>query len=214
MVGEADSIIAAEFLARVAGYRSAGTRSLVGLAGPPGSGKSHLAAYLSRSLSPAPPVVPMDGFHLAQPVIDAKGLSNRKGAPETFDAWGFVNLIDRLVGSAEDGVVYAPKLDRSIEEPIAGAIGVGPADGLVIVEGNYLLLDEAPWDQIRPALDLCAYLELDDETRVRRLVARHVRYGRTPTEAERFVRESDERNAALIKATRDHADVVVRTDPP
>ena len=171
-----------------------------------------MAVHLARSLNPAPPVVPMDGFHLAQAVINAKGLANRKGAPETFDAWGFVNLVDRLAGPAGDAVVMAPKFDRSIEEPIAGAIPVVPGDGLVIVEGNYLLLDESPWERIRPALDLCAYLELDDEIRMCRLIDRHVRYGRTRPEAECFVRDSDERNAQLIKTTRERADVVVRME--
>ena len=154
----------------------------------------------------------MDGFHLAQAVIDQKGLGDRKGSPETFDAWGFVNLVERLASPAGGGVVYAPKFDRSLEEPMAGAIPVRPADGLLIVEGNYLLLDESPWTQIRPALDLCAYLEIGDATRILHLVDRHVRYGKPRLEAERFVRNSDERNAQLIKATRNRADFIVRMD--
>ena len=213
MVGEPRRVSRSKLLESVAGIQAAGARRLIGIAGPPGSGKSHLAAHLARSLSPAPPVVPLDGFHLAQAVIDAKGLSDRKGAPETFDAWGFASLITRIASPAGDAVVYAPKFDRSIEEPIAGAVPVEPTDQLVIVEGNYLLRDESPWDRIRPALDLCVYLELDDETRIGRLVARHVRYGKTRPEAERFVRDSDERNARLIHTTRDRADFVVRMDP-
>ncbi|MCY3651132.1 MAG: nucleoside/nucleotide kinase family protein [Acidimicrobiaceae bacterium] len=202
----------AELLELAAGCHSGGQRCLLGLVGPPGSGKSTLAAYLAESLRPSPPVVPLDGFHLAQAVIDAEGLSGRKGAPETFDGWGFASLIARMTNPAGDTIVYAPTFDRSIEEPVAGAIPVGPGDSLVIVEGNYLLLEEPPWDRIRPALDLCVYLELDDGTRVRRLVERHVRYGKTPTEAERFARNSDERNAHLIKSTCDRADFIVRMD--
>ena len=196
----------------MAGIRAAERWGLVGLTGPPGSGKSSLAARLAGSLRPSPPVVAMDGFHLAQAVIEQKGLGDRKGSPETFDSRGFVNLVERLASPADDGVVYAPKFDRSIEEPIAGAIAVRPADGLVIVEGNYLLLDEPPWTQIRPALDLCAYLEIEDATRIRRLVDRHVRYGQPRLEAERFVHSSDEKNAQLIKATRNRADFIVRMD--
>ena len=214
MVGEPERIARSELLESVAGIQASGARHLVGLTGAPGSGKSSLAAQLARAVGPSPPVVPLDGFHLAQVVIEAMGIGDRKGSPETFDAWGFANLITRIASPADDAVVYAPKFDRSIEEPIAGAVPVGSTDGLVIVEGNYLLLDESPWDRIRPALDLCVYLELDNETRIGRLVARHVRYGKTRPEAERFVRDSDERNARLIETTRGRADFIVRMDPP
>ena len=195
------------------GLIGTGGRCLIGLTGPPGSGKSYLAARLAESLCPSPPVVPMDGFHLTRAVIDQKGLGNRKGSPQTFDPWGFVNLIERLASPAEGAVVYAPRFDRSIEEPIAGAIPISPTDGMVIVEGNYLLLGDSPWAEIRPALDFCVYLEIDDATRVRRLVERHVRYGKSRPEAVRFVRDSDEKNAHLIKATRNRADFIVRMDP-
>ena len=209
---EPECITRAELLEFAVGIHATERRCLMGLTGPPGSGKSTLAAYVAGSLCPSPPVVPMDGFHLAQAVIDQKGLGDRKGSPETFDPWGFVSLVERLASPAGGGVVYAPKFDRSIEEPLAGAIPVKPADGLVIVEGNYLLLDESPWTQMRPALDLCAYLEIEDAIRIRRLVDRHMRYGKPRREAERFVRNSDEKNAQLIKATRDRADFVVPMD--
>ena len=202
-------ITQAELLEIAVGINAAERRSLIGLTGPPGSGKSTLAECLAESLCPSPPVVSMDGFHLAQAVIDGKGLGSSKGSPETFDPWGFVNLIMRIARPADDAVVYAPQFDRDIEEPIAGAIPVRPTDGLVILEGNYLLLGESPWDQIRPLLDLCAYLEINDATRISRLVDRHVRYGKSRIEAERFVRSSDEVNAELIKATRNRADVMV-----
>ena len=207
-----DCITRAELLEFAVGIHATERRCLMGLTGPPGSGKSTLAAYVAGSLCPSPPVVPMDGFHLAQAVIDQQGLGDRKGSPETFDPWGFVNLVERLARPADDEVVYAPKFDRSIEESLAGAIPVKPADGLVIVEGNYLLLDESPWTQMRPVLDLCVYLEVEDAIRIRRLVDRHVRYGRPRHEAGRFVRSSDEKNARLIKATRNHADFIVRMD--
>ena len=212
MVDEPECITRAELLEFAVGIHATERRCLMGLTGPPGSGKSTLAAHVAGSLCPSPPVVAMDGFHLAQAVIDQKGLGDRKGSPETFDPWGFVNLVERLASPAGGGVVYAPKFDRSVEEPIAGAIPVGPADGLVIVEGNYLLLDESPWTQIRPALDLCAYLEIEDATRIRRLVDRHMRYGKSRLEAERFVHSSDEKNTQLIKASRNRADFIVRMD--
>ena len=209
---EPGCITQAELMELAVRIRAADRRYLIGLTGPPGSGKSTLAAHLARSLRTSPPVVSMDGFHLAQAVIDAKGLANRKGAPETFDPWGFADLVSRIASPADDAVVFAPRFDRSIEEPIAGAIPVGPADGLVIVEGNYLLLDKSPWNRIRPELNLCAYLELDAETRMRRLVDRHVLHGKTRPEAECFVRNSDEKNAQLVKKTRNRANFVVRPD--
>ena len=200
----------AELLEFVASIRATGKRILVGLTGPPGSGKSTLAAELAESLCSSPPIVPMDGFHLAQAVIEARGLADRKGSPETFDSWGFVQLLTQIARPDVDSVVYAPRFDRSIEEPIAGAVPIEPTDELVIVEGNYLLLDEPPWAQIRPVLHLCAYLELEDETRIRRLIERHVRHGKPRPEAERFVRDSDEKNAQLIKSGRSRADFIVR----
>ncbi len=208
---EPQHVTRAELRELVAGIDATGKRSLVGLTGPPGSGKSTLAAELAESLS-LPPVVPMDGFHLAQAVIEAKGLGDRKGSPETFDSRGFVHLLALIARPGDDSVVYAPRFDRSIEEPVAEAIPIGPTDGLVIVEGNYLLLNEQPWAQIRPMLHLCVYLELDDTTRIRRLIERHVRHGKPRPEAERFVRDSDEKNAQLIKADRCRADFIVRPD--
>lgn len=200
----------AELLELIAGIHATWKRLLVGLTGPPGSGKSTLAAELADSLCFLPPVVPMDGFHLTQAEIEAKGLADRKGSPETFDSRGFVRLLTQIARPADDSVVYAPRFDRSIEEPVANAIRIEPTDELVIVEGNYLLLDEPPWAQIRPVLHLCAYVELEDATRIRRLVERHVRYGKPRPEAERFVRESDEKNAQLVKSGRSRADFIVR----
>ena len=199
----------AELLEFVGGIRARGKRFLVGLTGPPGSGKSTLAAELAESLCSSPPIVPMDGFHLAHAVIEAKGLADRKGSPETFDSWGFVHLLNQIARPADNSVVYAPSFDRSIEEPVANAIPIRPSDELVIVEGNYLLLDEPPWAQIRPALYLCAYLEIDDAIRIRRLIERHVRHGKPRPVAERFVRDSDEKNAQLIKSGRSRADFIV-----
>ncbi len=209
--GEPDCITQVELLEIAGGINAQERRYLIGITGPPGSGKSTLAEFLAESLCPPPPVVPMDGFHLAQAVIEEKGLADRKGSPETFDPWGFVALIKRIARPADDAVAYAPQFHRHIEEPVAGAIPVTPAAGLVIVEGNYLFLGESPWNQIGPLLDLCVYVELDDATRISRLIDRHVRYGKSPIEAERFVRNSDEANTKLVKSTRNSADLIVCT---
>ncbi len=206
---EGRRVTPAEFAELAGGLRETGQRQAVGITGPPGAGKSTLASYLAQSLSQALPVVPMDGFHLAQDVIERNGLADRKGAPDTFDAWGFVHLVERIARPADDAVVYAPRYDRSIEEPVAGAIPVSPSDGLVIVEGNYLLLASQPWVQLRDLLDLCAYVELSDATRRQRLIDRHVRFGKPLAVATEFVHNSDEKNAELVEASKAQADLIV-----
>ncbi len=192
---------------------AAGTRRcLVGITGPPGVGKSSVAEWLGRELDGSMPVVAMDGFHLAQAVLDEAGTADRKGAPHTFDVAGFVALLRRLRDQPADEVVYAPRFDRHLEEPIAGAVPVHPTDHVVLVEGNYLLLDEPPWDEVRRLLDGCIHLDLDPAVRVERLIARHVEHGRSPEAAREWVRRSDERNAGLIDGARHRADVALDCD--
>ncbi|MEU9254404.1 nucleoside/nucleotide kinase family protein [Streptomyces sp. NPDC048270] len=198
-----------ELVGRAAALAAAGSRRILGIAGPPGAGKSTLAARLAEALGPRTAVVvPMDGFHLAQAELVRLGLADRKGAPETFDAAGYVCLLRRLRGS-EAGTVYAPAFDRSLEEPIAGSVPVGPAVPLVITEGNYLLHDAGQWASVRPLLDEAWYLAPDEDLRVRRLVDRHVRHGKDPAHARGWVARSDEPNARLVAAGRHRADLVL-----
>jgi pantothenate kinase len=182
-------------------------RALLGVTGPPGSGKSTLTEALSAALSPDAVTVPMDGFHLAQDELVRLGRQDRKGAPDTFDAHGYVALLARIRAAEE--TVYAPTFDRRIEEPIAGSIAVPPGTPLVLTEGNYLLLEEAPWDAVRPELDEVWFVDVDPSVRVERLISRHVRHGKSPEEARAWVLGSDERNAELVEKTRDRADLVV-----
>jgi len=193
---------------RAGGLVSGGARRLLGVCGPPGAGKSTLACALAAALGRRAVVVPMDGFHLAQAELDRLGRAGRKGAPDTFDTAGYVTLLRRLRAATEP-VVYAPRFHREIEEPIAGSIPVPRAVPLVITEGNYLLLEDDPWSQVRPLLDEVWYLDADEESRVAALIRRHERYGRSPAEARRFVRTSDEPNAARVTAVRDRADLVI-----
>ncbi|MEU0383453.1 nucleoside/nucleotide kinase family protein [Streptomyces chartreusis] len=189
-----------------------GRRALLGIAGSPGAGKSTLAERLVRELNgsgdPWVAHVPMDGFHLADAELERLGRRDRKGAPDTFDAAGYAALLRRLREEPHD-VVYAPGFERVLEQPIAGAIPVPPAARLVVTEGNYLLLDTGAWARVRPRLDEVWFCELPEPERLRRLVARHEEFGKNHEEAVAWVMRSDQRNAELVAATRDRADLVV-----
>ena len=202
----------AELVAQAVGLAATG-RALLGITGPPGAGKSTLAQAVVESAQSAgvPSVlVPMDGFHLANAELDRLGRRQRKGAPDTFDAAGFVALLARIRHQRPDeGPVYAPLFLRAREAALAGAIAVPPTARLVVVEGNYLLHDDGPWAGVLPLLDACWYLDLDDAVRVERLVARHVQQGRTPEDAREWVLRSDEANARLVASGRDRASLVV-----
>ncbi|MEU9122406.1 nucleoside/nucleotide kinase family protein [Streptomyces sp. NPDC048506] len=198
---------------RLAATATPTRRRLLGITGPPGAGKSTLAAHLVAELAGRATLVPMDGFHLAEAELRRLGRADRKGAPDTFDPAGYAALLARLRSPEPDTAVYAPTFDRRIEEPVAGSIPVAPHVPLVVTEGNYLLLDSAPWSRIRGLLDEVWYVDLDAPERVRRLVDRHVRFGRPRAEAERFVLTSDEANARVVAATRDRADLVITFSP-
>ena len=184
-------------------------RRILGLTGPPGVGKSELAATLVRALRPHAVLVPMDGFHLAQAELTRLGRDDRKGAPDTFDAAGYVSLLRRL-RDPDEQLVYAPLFRREIEEPVAGAIAIPRQVQLVVTEGNYLLLAESDWAPVADLLDEVWYLELDEETRIERLIARHVEYGKTPSIARAWALGSDQRNARVVKENRARADRIIR----
>jgi pantothenate kinase len=186
-----------------------GPRRILGLAGPPGAGKSALAGRLAQRAGRAAVVVPLDGFHLADAELIRLGRLGRKGAPDTFDADGYLALLGRIRSAGPGVTVYAPAFGRQLEQPIAGSIPVRPDTSLVITEGNYLLLDEPPWTVIRSLLDEVWWVDLGAAERRRRLIARHVRWGKTPPAAERFVAESDEANARAVAPGRERADRVV-----
>ncbi|MFF4364768.1 nucleoside/nucleotide kinase family protein [Streptomyces sp. NPDC001594] len=201
-----------ELASRAEALAASGERRVLGIAGPPGAGKSTLAAAIARALGPERAVVvPMDGFHLAQAVLERTGRADRKGAPDTFDAAGYVALLQRLRAPRPGSTVYAPAFDRALEEPIAGSVPVAPDVPLVITEGNYLLHDAGEWALVRPLLDEVWYLAPDDGLRLDRLIARHVRHGKDPDRARAWVARSDEANARLVALGRHRADLVVDT---
>ena len=199
---------------RAQALAATGSRRLLGICGAPGAGKSTLAERLVAALGDRAVLVGMDGFHLAQRELRRLGREHRKGAPDTFDAAGYVDLIRRLRRNGAEQpdaeTVYAPEFRREIEEPIACAVPVAPDVPLVVTEGNYLLLPERPWGALRALLHEVWFLAPDESVRIARLVERHRRYGRSEAEAHDRAHGSDQANAVRIQATADRADLVVR----
>jgi len=180
-------------------------RYVFGIAGPPGCGKSTLAERVGAELDA--PVLAMDGFHLPNRVLLARGLLQVKGAPETFDAAAFVGTVGEIRNATD--VVSCPGFDRTIDAPVADCVRIVPDDTVVVVEGNYLLLEGDPWVSLSGLFDAIAYLDVPGDIRRERLIARHVEFGRDRVDAVEFVSRSDEANAALVEASRTRADLIV-----
>jgi pantothenate kinase len=198
-----------ELLDRARGLVDTGERRLLGIGGAPGSGKSTLARRLVDALGADAALVEMDGFHLAQRELLRLRISERKGAPDTFDVAGYVDLLGRLKAAGPD-VVYAPEFRREIEEPIACAVPIGPDVPLIVTEGNYLLLNYDKWKRVRIVLDEAWFLFIDDDLRVQRLIDRHLRFGRTLAEAEeRVLHGTDHVNALMVNSSKAGADLLI-----
>ncbi|MEO7061707.1 MAG: nucleoside/nucleotide kinase family protein [Lapillicoccus sp.] len=212
-----DPDLLAPLAARAAGLVRDGRRAVLGLAGAPGAGKTTLAEALVAALRRTPPDgwgpdgvahLPMDGFHLADVQLDRLGLRDRKGAPETFDGRGFVAVLDRLRRETAR-TIYAPGFERDLEQPVAAAVAIGAEARLVVTEGNYLLLDEEPWSEVRALLDEVWFVDVSDELRQQRLVTRHVEFGKAADDAREWALGPDQANADRVLAARDRADLVV-----
>jgi pantothenate kinase len=186
-----------------------GGRTLLGITGAPGSGKSTFAARLQQEFGPGVAVVvPMDGFHLGNAIIDGTALRQRKGAMDTFDVGGYLALLQRLA-RRDEAVVYAPEFRRTLDEPVAASIAIPASVPLVITEGNYLLAETPEWKDVRAQLDEVWFMDTPPAVRLARLVDRHVEFGMERTAAEAWASGPDERNARLIDATRQAADRII-----
>ena len=189
-------------------------RVVLGIVGEPGAGKTTLTTALLEALTArGVPVawLPMDGFHLGDTSLDALGLRARKGAIETFDGWGYVAALRRVL--AEPGnPVYVPGFERTLEQPIAADRVIPPGPALILTEGNYLLDATEPWSLVRDVAAEIWFADVPSELRRTRLIERHVAFGKTPDAARDWVATVDEPNAERIRARRAHADLIVPID--
>lgn len=191
---------------RVRSIKPKARRRLIAIAGPPASGKSTFAENLVAALGPSAALVPMDGFHLDNRLLDARNLRHRKGAPETFDVAGFVHMIRRL---GTDPIVTIPVFDRARDIAIAGASEITDTTDTAVVEGNYLLLNEAPWTDLHPLWDLSIFLDVPEETLTNRLTQRWRSHRLSPEDAESRARLNDLPNALRVTQDSAKADVTL-----
>ncbi len=198
--------------ARIAATPPRGRRRMVAVAGPPASGKSTLAAALAAHLTAQgtrAQCIPMDGFHLDDRVLADRGLLPRKGAPDTFDAHGFVHAMARVRAEPE---VILPEFDRTREIAIAGRIVCGPEVETAVIEGNYLCYDAAPWRDLGALWDLSLFLDIPEDVLRARLIARWDAHGFAPDAARAKVEENDLPNARLVLERRLPVDGVIGPD--
>ena len=187
-------------------------RRIVAIAGAPGAGKSTVAERLAEDLNSSAEgraeVFPMDGYHYDDMILEPRGWRPRKGAPHTFDVDGFAHTLRRLKTNAEDAVAV-PVFDREIEIARAGGRLIGRDVDIILAEGNYLLLDEAPWDQLRALFDLTIFVEVAETELERRLEARWRHFGFEGAALRSKLEENDLPNGRLVLARGARADLVL-----
>jgi len=199
----------ADLMERARALAVPGQRRLLGITGAPGAGKSKVARDIIDKLGPdLAAFVPMDGFHLSNQTLIARGRRGRKGAWDTFDADGYVHLLRRLRNHEEE-IVHAPDFDRDVDESIGSALPIRREVPLIVTEGNYLLTDLGGWAGVAPLLDESWYLQLDETTRLQRLTYRHQQHGMSHEQADAWARTTDQDNAVMIARSMPRADLVI-----
>ncbi len=187
-------------------------RFLVAIAGPPAAGKSTLAEALNNHLNGLTGlrsvVIPMDGFHLDNDLLDSLELRHRKGAPETFDLEGFAHLLQRL--GRPDQPIYYPIFDRALDKAIAGKGVVHSDHQVILVEGNYLLLDEQPWSRLKTLFDHSIFIDTPMDVLKPRLIQRWLDHGYTLEDAEARAVSNDIPNARRVCYGSARADQLMR----
>ena len=191
-------------------------RLLVAVAGPPGAGKSTFAEALAGALNDAAPgtaaVIPMDGFHYDDGVLEARGLRSRKGAPNTFDVGGLRHMLARL-RARDEAEVAVPVFDRALEVSRAGARIVPAQVRILVVEGNYLLLDQEPWRQLAPLFDVTAMVRESRDAVERRLIERWLSYGFSAAKARAWVDGNDLPNVDMVLNASIRPDFEIASNP-
>lgn len=181
------------------------TRVVIGITGKPGAGKSTVTSKLKETIPGERTVIlSQDGYHLSNLQLESLGRSNFKGAPDTFDSEGFSKILFRVKSELKNNI-YFPVFHREIEESISAEGLITEKTNVVLVEGNYLLFETHGWGEVAKHLDEIWYLQVDDDLRLSRLVARHIEFGKNPQVAVAWAHGSDEANARLIEKARDKA---------
>lgn len=185
-------------------------RTMIGIVGKPGAGKSTVVTEIQKQFSTEEvAIIPMDGYHLSNEELIKLGRRERKGAPDTFDVEGFISLITRVRNEIDKDHTF-PIFHREIEASKADEGIVLRNTKVIVIEGNYLFSEEHNWSEVFPLLDQSWFIEIDDEIRMQRLITRHIKYGKTPQEAEEWSRGSDEANAKFIAKTASRAERIIK----